>query len=51
MIDMPYFMENKEWYTFDYTKGRFVLTVKAPEEAKQSLIEFYQQLEIENPSQ
>jgi hypothetical protein len=32
-------MENKDWYFFDGSK--FVLTDKAPEEAKQSLKEFY----------
>jgi hypothetical protein len=39
MLDMPYFMTNKEWYYFD--GKRFVLTDKAPEEAKESLAEFY----------
>lgn len=33
MIDMPYFMENEDWYTFD---DGFVLTDKAPEKAKKS---------------
>lgn len=40
MLDMPYFMSNPEWYYFNGKK--FVLTDKAPEEAKQSLVEFYQ---------
>ena len=40
MLDMPYFMTDKEWYYFD--GKRFVLTDKAPEEAKKSLAEFYE---------
>lgn len=36
MLDMPYFMTNKEWYRFDFEEDRFVLTEKAPEEAKKS---------------
>lgn len=39
MLDMPYFMENEEWYYFN--GERFVLTDKAPERAKESLKEFY----------
>ena len=39
MLDMPYFMTNKDWYYFD--GERFVLTAQAPEEAKESLEEFY----------
>ena len=39
MLEMPYFMENEEWYYFD--GNRFRLTDKAPEEAKKSLEEFY----------
>lgn len=36
---MPFFMTNKEWYYFDGEK--FVLTDEAPENAKESLEEFY----------
>ena len=39
MLDMPYFMTNKEWYYFN--GERFVLTDKAPDEAKESLAQFY----------
>lgn len=39
MLDMPYFMQDPEWYYFDGKK--FVLTEKAPEEAKKSLKEYY----------
>ena len=41
MQDRPYFMKNKEWYFFDYKKRVFVCTDKAPNEAKQSLVDFY----------
>ena len=44
MLDMPYFMENEEWYEFDFEKRSFVLTEKAPKEAKKSYEEFYKQL-------
>ena len=37
---MPYFMTNDEWFYFDGKK--FVLTDKAPEKAKESLKEFYE---------
>ena len=41
MQDRPYFMQNKEWYRFDFKSRRYVLTDKAPEKAKQSLKDFY----------
>lgn len=41
IVDVPYFMTNKDWYTFDAEKWRFVLTDKAPKEAAKSLEEFY----------
>lgn len=41
MVDMPYFMENKEWFYFDYKKKRHVLTDKAPIKAKESYKEYY----------
>lgn len=41
MLDRPYFMQNRDWYYFD--GERFVLTDKAPEEAKKSLAEFYEE--------
>ena len=40
MQDMPYFMSNKDWYTFDFEKRLFVLTEKAPEKAKESYAEY-----------
>lgn len=47
MLDMPYFMENEEWYEFDFEKRIFVLTEKAPKEAKESYEKFYNELEKE----
>lgn len=44
MMDRPYFMENKEWYKFDFQKRKYILTDKAPKEAKKSYEEFYKQL-------
>lgn len=41
MQDRPYFMQDKSWYEFDFDKGEFVLTDKAPDDAKRSLAEFY----------
>lgn len=40
MIDMPYFMTNKEWFRFDFYKRRFVLTDKSPRAAKESYREY-----------
>ena len=48
MMDRPYFMENKEWYEFDFDKRKFVLTNKAPEKAKESYEEFYKELNNAN---
>lgn len=45
MLDMPYFMENEEWYEYDFEKRRYVLTEKAPEKAKESYKQFYKALE------
>ena len=44
MLDRPYFMENREWFTYDVQKRRFVLTDKAPEKAKKSYEEYYKAL-------
>lgn len=48
MLDMPYFMENKEWYKFDFEKRMYVLTDKAPKKAKESYEEYYKQLKRES---
>ena len=47
MMDMPYFLENEEWYT-EHTdeRGRlkFKLTDKAPQKAVDSYNEYYEEL-------
>lgn len=44
MIDMPYFMQNEEWYYFDYQKRKYILTDKASDKAKRSYKEYYKEL-------
>lgn len=44
MVDMPYFMENADWYYYDYQLKKYKLTNKAPEKAKKSYNEFYAEL-------
>lgn len=44
MLDMPYFMKDKSWYTYDVKKRCYVLTDKAPEKAKKSYKEYYEDL-------
>ena len=41
VYEEPYFMTNKEWYTFNEEKFRYELTDKAPEKAIESYNEFY----------
>ena len=41
----PYFMENEEWYYYDFVKMVYKLTEKAPKEAIESYKEFYKKLE------
>lgn len=41
MKDMPYFMNDKRWFEFDFEKKKFVLTAEAPEEAVKSYKEYY----------
>lgn len=43
-LDMPYFMENEEWYEYDFEKRMFVLTKKAPEKAKESYKEWLERM-------
>jgi hypothetical protein len=47
-LDEPYFMTNIEWYEFSDTKGKYVLTKKAPPKAVKSYKEFYKALEQDN---
>lgn len=37
----PYFMNEEEWYYYDYGEERYKLTSKATEEAKKSYNEYY----------
>lgn len=39
--DIPYFMNNPDWYYFDDKAFCYKLTDKAPKEAKDSYNEFY----------
>lgn len=45
ITDIPYFLENKEWYYRDEEEGIYKLTDKAPPEAVRSYEEFYDELE------
>lgn len=45
---MPYFMENEDWYEFDFLQRKYVLTDKAPEEAKESYKKYYEELNKSN---
>lgn len=44
MLDMPYFMENEEWYFYDSQERKFILTENAPQKAKESYEKFYEEL-------
>lgn len=44
MLDMPYFMENEEWYEFDFKQRKYVLTDKASQDARDSYEQYYQEL-------
>lgn len=41
----PYFMSNKEWYYFDEEEFMYKLTELAPEKAKKSYKEYYEDLD------
>lgn len=45
MLDMPYFMTDQEWFYFDFEDGKWKLTDKAPDDAKQSYAEYMTALE------
>lgn len=40
----PYFLKNEKWYYFDEQAFMYKLTDEAPEKAKVSYKEFYEQL-------
>lgn len=44
MLDMPYFMENEDWYEYDWKNKKYILTDKAPGKAKESYEQFYKEL-------
>lgn len=35
-----YFLDNEEWYRYDYKKGEYYLTDKAPKKAQESYNEY-----------
>lgn len=39
--EKPYFLTSPDWYTFDISQGKYILTDAAPQEAKASYIAFY----------
>lgn len=41
IFEEPYFLSNPEWYYHDEADGRYHLTEKAPQKAKESYDEFY----------
>ena len=45
MLEMPYFMENKEWYTYDDESEKFVLTENAPVEVVESYKQYLKDYE------
>ena len=44
-LNEPYFMKNKEWYSFNEKEWKYILTDKAPKEAVDSYNEFYNLIE------
>lgn len=48
MLDMPYFMENDDWFYFDIGEKKFMLTEEANQKAKRSYAEFYKELNFEH---
>lgn len=47
-LDMPYFLQNEDWYYFDFKSKKYILTSIAPEKAKQSYFDFYDELNNKN---
>lgn len=44
MLDMPYFMNNPDWYYYDYDAKKYKLTDKAPQKAQDSYKKFIKAL-------
>jgi len=40
-LDKPYFLENKEWYRYNFKSGQYELTDKAPPKAQESYKKYY----------
>ena len=43
--EKPYFMNNEEWYYYDWEDMKYKLTDKAPKEAIESYKRFYEFIE------
>lgn len=43
-VEMPYFLNNEEWYYYDEDEEMYKLTDKAPKEAIESYDAFYNDL-------
>lgn len=43
-IDMPYFMTNEQWYYFDNVEKKYKLTETAPEMARKSYEQFWEEV-------
>lgn len=43
MQGKPYFMNKPDWYYFDEVEWKYKLTDKAPEKARRSYEEFYEE--------
>lgn len=46
MIEKPYFLTNVKWFVFNEEKWKYELTDEAPEKARISYAEFYNDIEI-----
>lgn len=46
MIERPYFLTNDRWFVFNEAEWKYELTDEAPEEARKSYAEFYDNTEI-----
>lgn len=44
IIARPMFLDNPDWYKYDETQGKYVLTENATEEARESYDSFYKAL-------
>lgn len=42
----PYFMNNKEWYSYDFVNFKYILTEKAPKKAILNYNNYYSMMQI-----